>query len=163
MKTKLNYCTAGIVIFCLNLLAVLNSAWFFLGIARFPFLAWLNFNACAPSIIIFLTGFLLKNRMIMAASLPFLLYFGGGGLFVFGWHGTSIVAQAGHILMMAACIFIIAEITKAKAWKKALYGLMAAIIAFAVLMPLQHRFVKNHPEYLKKLGDPKFERVINKN
>jgi hypothetical protein len=160
---KLNYKTAGVIIAGLNLLAILNSAWFFLVIARFPVLTWLCFNACAPSVVIFLAGFLFQSRMLMAASLPFLFYFGGGGLFVFGWQGTSLIAQAGHILMVVACIYIIAEITKAKAWKKAIYGLLAGIIAFAVLMPLQNRFVKNHPEYLKKLGDPKFEKVIKKN
>ncbi len=160
---KLNYKIAGFIIAGLNFLAILNSAWFFLVISRLPFLAWLCFNACAPSVVIFLTGFLLQSRRLMAASLPFLLYFGGGGLFVFGWHGTSLIAQAGHILMVAACVYIISEITKAKAWKKALNGLVAGIIVFAVVMPLQNRFVKNHPEYLKKLGDPKFEKVINKN
>jgi len=158
---KLNYKTAGFIIAGLNLLAILNAAWYFLGIARFSLLAWLCFNACTPSVIIFLLGFLLQSRMLMAASLPFLLYFGGGGLFVFGWQGTSLIAQVGHLLMISAVIYVIAEITKANAWKKALYGLIAGVLAFSVIMPLQNRYVKNHPDYLRKLGDPKFEKIIN--
>ena len=49
----------GIILAVLMLLALLNSAYFFVFTAKFEILDWLAFNACSAAIIIYLFCFLL--------------------------------------------------------------------------------------------------------
>lgn len=151
----------GWIIAVLNILMIMQSTYYFLAVARFPAEGWLFFNACAPSIIIYLVGFFLKRISIMAAALPFLSFFGIGGMFVFGWDGTSLYAQAGHICMALAIIYISAEIYFSKAYKSMGMGLAAGLAAFLIILPIQQSYVAGHADLQKKLGDPKFEKFMN--
>ncbi len=63
----------GLVIALFNIVNVLNSSWYFLGMAHFPMPAWLAFNACAPSVALYLAGYVSRKDVLLAASLPFLL------------------------------------------------------------------------------------------
>lgn len=150
----------GWIIAILNILVMLNSMNYFLFMAKFPIIAWLVFNICFPSTLFFLIGFFSKNRAIMIASIPFLAYFGIGGLFVFGWTGTAIFSQIGHIFMTLAIVYAILEIIRSKEWKNAVLGFSVGLIAFFIILPIQQNYSKNHPEFLKKLGDPKFEKMM---
>ena len=109
----------------------------------------------------FLIGYFTDKKYLMAASLPFLFFFGVGGLFVFGWIETSIFAQIGHILMTIAASYAIFIIVIEKKFKEGLIGFCSGLILFLMILPLQQNYVKDHPEYLKKLGDPKFEKLVN--
>jgi hypothetical protein len=151
---------SGRIIAVLNLLNIMNSTWFFLKMAQFPPAAWLAFNACAPSVLLYLTGFVLKKDYVMSAALPFLLFFGTGGLFVFGWSGTSIYAQIGHISMTLAAVWIITKLLVKRKLFFPAAGFCAGIIVFVLIFPLQQGYVKSHPEYIKKLGDAKFEEFM---
>ncbi len=156
METKI-FKTAGAFIAGFNIINVVNSTWFFLGMAHFPPEAWLAFNACAPSVALYLTGYFLKKDYIMTASLPFLIFFGTGGLFVFGWSGTSLYAQAGHIAMTLASLWIIAKLFSGKKFKVPAYGFLIGLLIFSFLLPVQQRYVMSHDEYIKMLGDATFE------
>ena len=155
-----HYQRIGLIIAILNLVAIINSTRVFLFVLEFPLAAWLFFNACATSVIIFLTGFFTGKRNILAASLPFLFFFGGLGLIVFGWSSETIIAQTGHILMVCAIIYTILLISFEKLWKKSSVGLIAGIVLFALVLPFQQKYVKEHPEYIKMLGDPAFEEMM---
>lgn len=147
----------GAIIALFNIINVLNSTWFFLVTAKFTPIAWLAFNACAPSVALYLAGYFFKKDQVMTAALPFLIFFGTGGLFVFGWSGTSLYAQIGHIAMtMASCWIIAKQITEGQL-KVPLTGFIAGLIIFSFIFPLQRRYVMSHPEYIKMLGDSTFE------
>jgi hypothetical protein len=150
----------GLIIAILNLLSIVNSTRVFLLVMGFPVAAWLCFNACAPSVAIYLAGFFSGKRPVMAASLPFLFFFGGVGLLMFGWSGDVLVAQAGHIMMACAILYTIIIITLEKSWKKSMPGLIAGVALLLVILPLQQKFMLSHPEYLEKLGHPGFERMM---
>ena len=152
---------SGILIALFNIINVLNSSWFFLGMTKFPVNAWLAFNACAPSVALYLAGYFSGKDLLMAASLPFMLFFGTGGLFVFGWSGTAIYAQIGHMAMTMASLWIITKIITEKKVKVSAPGVIVGIVVFAFILPVQQNYVKSHPEYLKKLDDSTFEEFIN--
>jgi hypothetical protein len=143
------------------MLNVINGAWFFLAIAKFPPVAWLAFNICAPSVAVYLAGYVLKKDWIMTAAIPFLLFFGTGGLFVFGWSGTSIYAQIGHIAMTLATLWIIFKLAAGKKFILPATGFAAGIVLLLFIFPVQQNYVKSHPEYIKILGDSRFEEFIN--
>lgn len=151
---------SGWIIAVINLVLIVNSTIYFLCMADFPVTAWLVFNACAPSVCIFLVGFFTRSICIIASSLPFLLFFGGGGLFYFGWSGTSLIAQVGHIAMMCAVSYIVFSVWKNRMLKDAAIGLLAGLILFAVIVPFQQKYVRTHPEFVARLGDQTFEEKI---
>ncbi|MBN2038461.1 MAG: hypothetical protein JW864_00360 [Spirochaetes bacterium] len=147
----------GMVIALMNLIIIINAAAYFLFKLKFPFIAWIAFNACAPSVLIFLAGFFSKQRAIMTASLPFLLFFGIDGLFEFGWTGFDIITQVGHILMILAALYIIIIVIIEKKWKPSLAGFIAGLIFFLALIPHQQGYVASHQEFLKKIAAPVFK------
>ncbi len=151
----------GLVIAILNVLAIINGMFYFFGMAGFTITEWFFFNICAPSTAIFLTGFFFRKTWLMAAAIPFMGFFGFGGLFFFGWNGTALIAQAGHILMTAAIIYtIFTAITDHKNLRASAAGLIAGIILFAIFIPVHQDYIRNRPDLIKKLGDPVFEEKI---
>jgi hypothetical protein len=143
---------AGWVILGINALCMLNAAWFFLGQARFPVLGWIFFNACFVSGLIWIAGFVFKWRWMTMASLPFLLFFGGGGLFLFPWSGYMITAQVSHIAMMLAFAYAIVDAFATRGWKQKLFGLLGGIVVFAGFLVVQQNYTKRHPELWLKMG-----------
>ena len=158
-----HYIKIGWIIAILNIAIIIYSTRSFLIKLNFPVMAWLLLNACTPSVIIFLIGFFTGKRSIMALSLPFLFFFGSIGLFMFGWSDRVMIAQIGHILMICALIYSISVITYEKFWKKSIIGLILGILLLAAALPFQQKFIKEHPEYIKRLGDPGFEKMLQKN
>ena len=160
MNSKKHFYT-GLVIAILNILAIINGMLYFFGMAGFTVREWFFFNICAPSTFIFLAGFFIRKIWLMAASIPFMLFFGFGGLFVFGWTGTAIIAQAGHLLMTAAVIYTIYSIMISGRYKISMAGAFAGIILFAIFIPVHQDYIRSRPDLVKKLGDPAFEQKIN--
>ncbi|MBA4379849.1 MAG: hypothetical protein C0393_04055, partial [Anaerolinea sp.] len=68
MKSTFRRDAVGWVVVLLNTLAVLNSTYFFLAQLRVGVVGWLMLNTCAPSVVLFLLGFLLSNPMTMVAA-----------------------------------------------------------------------------------------------
>jgi hypothetical protein len=113
-------------------------------------------------VLIFLTGFALKRIGVMAMSVPALLFFGGTGLFVFGWRGSMIFGQISHIAMVLAIAYTIFIAVREKRWKNSLIGVIIGGVLLAAILPFQQGYVRSHPDLIKKLGDPSFEEFINK-
>ena len=150
----------GHIIAILHILNLLNAIYFFFGMAKFSFVEWFFFNICSPSVILYLIGFYLKRLTIMIISLPFLLFFGGVGLFVFGWSGTSLYAQIGHILMVLSIIYTLFLVGKNKQWKSISLRAVIGVIIFSIFLPFHQNYIKSHPELLQKLGDKKFKNMM---
>ena len=138
------YKKLGILIVVLNTLASLNSTYFFLVIAKVSFIEWLFFNACAPSVLLFLIGYLTKNKIIQAMAIPALAFFGVGGMFVFGWQGSELFAQFGHLCMTTAVIWLIFGIFKDKSFKEATIGFILASFIVNGFITLDQRYAYRH-------------------
>ncbi|MBN2378446.1 hypothetical protein JXM67_01405 [candidate division WOR-3 bacterium] len=147
----------GWVILGLNALCMINSAWFFMGQAKFPFLGWIFFNACFVAALIWIAGFVFRFRWLTAASLPFLLFFGGGGLLFFPWTGYMITAQISHIVMMIAFIHAIVDAFSTRGWKQEVFGLIGGILVFTGFMFLQQSYTRKHPELWERMGMPAYD------
>jgi len=140
----------GWVVVILNIIMMLLSANYYLRMVNFPITAWFFFNICFFSTLIFLIGFFLKNKVIMTMSIPFLAYFGTGGMFVFSWHGMMIIAQIAHIFMTLAIVYAILESIKAKESRKPFFGFIIGLIIFSIFLPIHQKYIKTHPEFLEK-------------
>lgn len=148
----------GWVILALNALCMINSAYYFLVQVRFPVLGWIFFNACFASSLIWIAGFIFRWRWMSIASLPFLLFFGGGGLLMFPWSGFMITAQISHIVMMLAFIHVIIDAFSTRGWKPKVFGLIGGIVVFVGFMFLQQSYTKANPDLWQRMIGPDHEK-----
>jgi hypothetical protein len=142
---------AGWVLIVLNTLMAINSANFFLGMLKTDVIGWLMMNTCAPSIALFVIGFLLGSPVVMIASAALMFRYGTLGLFVFSWSGGNLFAQAGHILMTLAVIYALVDVVRNQRWKAMGLGLALGVVTLSLLVTVQDFWLMAHPEMAAKL------------
>ena len=143
----------GLAILVFNILMMIGSTYHFLFVFKFPIFAWLLYNACVPSTTLYVVGYVFKNRLIINTSIPFMLMFGGGGLFLFHWNGAALIAQIGHIFMMLAIVWIIMDNYYRKQWKSAFVGMGIGFVLFFLVTSIQKAYSIDHPELFEKFKD----------
>ena len=142
---------AGWILVILNTLMAINSANFFLGMLKTGVIGWLMMNTCAPSIALFVIGFLLGSPVVMVAASTMMFRYGTLGLFVFGWSGGNLFAQAGHILMTLAVIYVVVDVIRNRRWKTLSLGLLLGIVILFPLETVQTIWLIGNPEMAEKL------------
>jgi len=153
----------GIVLAVLLLLTTLNSTYFFLILSKVRFLEWIVFNACAPSSIVYLIGFVVylftSDRTLLYASVLPIFFYGGLGLFQLPWRGVNLMAQIGHLIMVANIVWALYGLFVLNDYQAATVGLLIGVVVFAPFISFQHAYSAAHPEVLQKIGaapaDPK--------
>ncbi len=142
---------AGWTLVVLNTLAALNSTFFFLVLLKSGVAGWLMMNSCAPSVYLFVMGFLVGSPLAMvAASVP-MAWYGTGGLFVFGWEAYNLIPQIGHLLMTLAVIYVLMWVIRARAWRTLVLGLALGLAILIPFMVVQNWWFGAHPELLEML------------
>lgn len=124
---------AGALLAALNLLNVGIAASYFLFIERLGLVDWLSVNACTPSILLFLLGVWRRNRLLTGFAVPFLLFFGTGGLFLFPWDAAGAVPQVSHVVMTLSILWVAWDAAAEKEVRRALLGAAAGVV---VLVPV---------------------------
>ena len=142
---------AGWVLVVLNGLAALNSTFFFLGVMKTGVVGWLMMNTCAPSIALFVIGFLFGSPVLMVGASVLMFRYGAGGLFAFGWDGYNIIPQIGHILMTLAVIYVLLCIVRNRAWRMLGLGLGLGVAILIPLTLVQTWWFNAHPVMLEML------------
>lgn len=142
---------AGWIIMVLNALTALHSTWFFVGVLKTGVDGWLMMNTCAPSILLFVGGFLAASPTAMVAASVLMFRYGTLGLFVFNWHGPNLIAQASHLIMTVAVGYI-----GVKSWRVSSRQHLArgGALGLALLVGLgiaQHDWFAAHPGLLEQL------------
>lgn len=137
---------AGWIITGLNVLAAANSAWFFMGVLKSGVVGWLMMNTCAVAIALFAAGFLAASPVVMTAAALIMFRYGTLGLFVFGWNGGNLFAQAGHILMTAAVVYVIVDAVRKRGWKTVCLGLLLGSLVLFPLETVQTLWIVANPE-----------------
>ena len=142
---------AGWILAVLNTLMALNSANFFLGMLKTDVVGWLRMNTCAPSIALFVIGFVLGSPVVMLAASVMMFRYGTLGLFVFGWSGGNLFAQAGHILMTLAVVYVVVDVIRNRRWKTLGLGLLLGIAILFLLETVQTKWIIANPAMAQKL------------
>lgn len=145
----------SIILAVMLLLTVINSTWFFLGIAKVSFIQWTVFNACAPSSIVYLTGLLLfylrSDRKWLAIAVVPMMFFGTMGLFVFPWNsGTDLLVQFSHIIMTLNIAWGLYIILKNNDTRALAYGLLISVFAFIPFIAFTQSYCRVHAEEVMK-------------
>lgn len=141
----------GWVLVVLNLFMTVLSINFFMGMLKTNFEGWLMMNTCAPSIFLFVLGFLLGSPAVMIAGSLAMFCYGTLGLFVFSWSGGNLVAQAAHILMTAAVVYTVVDVVCNRRWKSSLAGTALGIVLLVPFTIVQDAWCKAHADVVEKL------------
>jgi hypothetical protein len=143
----------GIAASVLLLLAIIQSTIFYFAILKVGFSDWIFFNACAPSSLTYLIGFVIylavKNKTFMYLGVLPMFFFGLSGLFVFSWSGMNIMTQIMHIIMLLNIIWLIILTFKEEQFKSATIGLLLSIFIFGIFIGFQQDYIRKHSEEFK--------------
>jgi hypothetical protein len=140
----------------LNVLAALNSSWFFLAVLGTGVEGWLMMNSCAPSIALFASGFLLARPILTVAGAVMMLRYGTLGLFVFGWQGPNLFAQGSHVLMTLAVLYVAGDLIRARRSRALALGTALGLAVLLPYMLAQHLYFTAHPGLLEQLFSGSF-------
>ena len=135
----------------LNGLAALNSTFFFLTMLKSGIVGWLMMNTRAPSIVLFVIGFLLGSPVVMVAACVPVFRYGAGGLFAFRWDAYNLIPQIGHILMTLAVVYVMLYVLRNRAWRTLGLGLALGVAILIPFMVAQTWWFNAHPEMLEML------------
>ncbi len=143
----------GLTLAVLNSLMAIGSGLFFLFVEGLGPVSWLVVNTCALTVAFFIAGYYLERSELLAFAVPWLFFYGTGGLFVFEWgiEAEMLVPQLSHLIMTATVIYIIFYILSEGSWKWGLAGLIAGIIAVSLFFPWQQNYQRENPEVLERL------------
>jgi hypothetical protein len=138
-----------------KLLAILNGAmavWaslVFLVFLRLDLLSWIMLNACSPTQFVTILALATQRRLVMNAVVPWLLFFGFGGLLIFSWSGYMIVAQISHMIMTITAVFILVCTAKERKFRALITGIAIGVFALVPFRFYQDQFLNAHPELLR--------------
>jgi hypothetical protein len=145
----------GIFLGILLLLVTAQSTFYFLGVLKTEMIEWIVFNACAPSNMTFLIGFIVYllcgDRTVLHLAILPMFFFGVGGLIVFPWRGMNLIPQIAHIIMalnIGWTIFVTVEMND---YKAATIGFILGIAIFSFFIAFQQNYVASHPEDFKRI------------
>ena len=156
--------TFRIVLVVLNAILAGWATFVFLVFLKFSLLAWLMMNICSPTQFLVIIGLLSKRKILMNVSVPLLLFFGFGGLFMFSWSGHMVVAQISHLVMSVTAIYILTVSIRDKEIKKMLIGLGIGILVLVLLQFVVFPWYYAHPdpEVLEMMKEMGFKGKMNK-
>ena len=147
--------TIGIVLAIALLLLTLSGSGYFFFSLKTNIVQWIAYNACSPSSLLYLVGFIvfLSQRKIiwlMFAFLP-MYYFGSMGLFTFTWSGANIFAQLSHITMTLNLLWAGYTAYHLADYKGFAQGLLWSIILFVPFIAFVMYYCRTHADEISSL------------
>jgi hypothetical protein len=138
------------------LLALLNSAYFFMSVVKLDIGEWLAFNACSLSIIAYLICFtfftITKKDFFLAIAFVPLYYYGTMGLFVIPWNAANLFAQITHMIITLNVIWILYVLLKESKYESLGKGLLIGVLVFVPVFALVQSYSQLHmAEFMQML------------
>jgi len=147
--------TIGILLATALLFLTLSGSGYFFFSLKVDFVQWLAYNACSPSSLGYLVGFVifLYNRNVTWLALAFLpmYYFGTMGLFTFTWSGANIFAQLSHITMTLNLFWAGYVLYRIGDYKGFAQGLLYSIVLFVPYIAFVMYYCRTHAEEISSL------------
>ena len=147
--------STGIVLAILLLLLTLSGSGYFFFTLKVNFVQWLAYNACSPSSLVYLVGFIAfwltkKSFWLPLAFVP-MYYFGTMGLFTFTWSGANIFAQLSHITMTLNLLWAGYTLYRIADYKGFAQGLLWSILFFVPYIAFVMYYCRTHTQEISNL------------
>ena len=153
------------VLIALNFFFAAYSTLVFLVFLKVPAWLWVFLNICAPTQFITTVLLVLEIKDIpcpifQATIVPFLCFFGTGGLFTFPWTGYMLMSQLSHITMTITWIFMMVNMISSetpKKWRKLGIGIGIGIIVVIIVNLIIFPVVFANPIAVQMLEEMGFQ------
>lgn len=86
------------------------------------------------------------KKILMNIFIPFLLFYGAGGFFIFHWSSQTMPAQISHSIMVLTALYIIYIMITRWQIGKLVIGIMLGIMLFVPFRAYETYYLKSHPE-----------------
>ena len=116
---------------------------------KYGLLAWIMVNTCFVVQIVATVALIVENRALMNVCVPFLLFYGAGGLVIFDWSVEIIPLQILHLIMTVTVIYMLMSALKKLAIIKLAMGIVIGTVIFVSFKLYQNNYFKTHPEISK--------------
>lgn len=156
MSLKIKNQFIGYVLAVFMLLALLNSAYFFLSVVKLTISEWLAFNACSLAIIAYLVCFacfqITQKDFFLAIAFVPLYYYGTMGLFVIPWSIANLFSQITHMVITLNVIWILFVLLKDSSYKSTGKGLLIGVLVFVPVFAVVQNYSQLHlAEFIQAL------------
>lgn len=155
MRLKFKYQIVGHLLAVLMLLTLLNSAFFFISVAKLHIGEWLAINACSLAIMSYLVCFACfqttKKDFFLAIALVPLYYYGSMGLFVVPWDLTNLFSQITHVIITLNVIWILFVLLKESRYESLGKGLLLGVLVFVPIFALIQKYSQLHTTEIMQL------------
>lgn len=145
----------GYILAALMLLTLLNSAYFFISIAKLQIGEWLAFNACSLAIISYLICLacfqITKKDFFMAIALVPMYYYGSMGLFLVPWDTANTFSQITHIIITLNVIWILFVLLKQSRYESLGKGLLIGVLVFVPIFAVIQAYLQLHMAELMQM------------
>ena len=118
----------------------------FLYFLNYDFISWAMADVSSIIQLFVVFALIFRKRVLMSISIPFLLFYGAGGFFLFTWSSRTIPAQISHLMMVLTALYIIYFIIMQWEIGKLAIGIVLGIILFVPFRAYEIYYLKAHPE-----------------
>ena len=109
-------------------------------------IAWIMVNTCFLVQVLATVGMIFKNRQLMNFTIPFLLFYGVGGLLVFDWSYQLAPLQVLRLIMTFTVVyFFFAALKKLQIIKLAIWIVIGTVV-FVGFKVYQGEYFKANPK-----------------
>ena len=122
------------------------AGFIFLFFLKYNFISWVMADVSSLIQLFAVFALTFGKKILMNISIPFLLFYGAGGFFIFDWSSRTMPAQISHSIMVLTALYIIyIMITRWQIGKLAI-GIMLGVILFVPFRVCETYYLKAHPE-----------------
>jgi len=118
----------------------------FLYFLKYNFISWAMVDVSSIIQLFAVFALIFGKRILMNISIPFLLFYGTEGFFVYNWSLRMIPAQISRSIMVLTALYIIYFMITRWEIGKLVIGIMLGIILFVPFRICETYYLKTHPE-----------------
>jgi len=128
-----------------NGICAVSGGFLFLYFLNYNFTSWVMANVSSILQVLVVIFLIFGKKTLMNVLVPFLLFYGGGGLFLFDWSSRAMPVQISHSIMVLTALYII-YVTIAR-WQigKLVVGVILGIVLFVPFRAYEIYYLKTHP------------------
>jgi len=129
-----------------NGICAVSAGFLFLYFLNYDFTSWVIANVSSLLQLLVVFFLIFGKKTLMNVLVPFLLFYGGGGLFLFDWSSTAMPVQISHSIMVLTALYIIYLMIARWEIGKLVIGIIIGIVLFVPFRAYEIYYLKAHPK-----------------
>ena len=112
-------------------------------------LSWIMINVTVVLLIIAIIGLFYHLHWLLNVIIPFVIFFGGGGLLTFPWDKSMMINHTISTALLFVCIYIIFVRFRRLQILRLVVGAMVGVVLLAPFWLVRNDYFQKHPQYKK--------------